>query len=81
MKGKILTWDEFRQYCKEDAYHWHESGYSIADVTEEDILGEYSEDYFEDDSNADYDDLSGCFTAKEFASKTLEYLREIENEE
>ena len=81
MKGKILTWDEFREYCKEDAYHWHVSGYKSTDVTEEDILGEYSEDYFEDDSNADYDDLSSCFTAKEFASKTLEYLREIENEE
>lgn len=81
MKGKILTWDEFREYCKEDAYHWYESGYKSTDVTEEDILDEYSEDYFEDDSNADYDDLSSCFTAKEFASKTLEYLREIENEE
>lgn len=81
MRGKILTWDEFREYCKEDAYHWHESGYKSTDVTEEDILGEYSEDYFEDDSNADYDDLSSCFTDKEFASKTLEYLREIENEE
>ena len=81
MRGKILTWDEFREYCKEDAYHWHESGYSIADVTEADILSEYSDDYFEDDSDAEYNEFSSCFTANEFAAKTLEYLGEIENEE
>lgn len=81
MRGKILTWDQFREYCKEDAYLWYESGYTTGRLTEEDIVDEYSDDYFEDDSNADHDDLSSCFTAKEFASKTLEYLREIENEE
>lgn len=80
MRGKILTWDEFRAYCKEDAYYWHESGYSIADVTEADILGEYTDDYFTD-STDDYDELSSCFTPDEFAAKTLEYLGEIENEE
>lgn len=81
MKGKILTWDEFREYCKEDAHHWHESGYKSADVTEEDILGEYIDDYFEDDTDDEYDDLSSCFTPVEFARRTIEYLAEIENEE
>ena len=81
MRGKILTWDEFREYCKEDAYHWHESGYTTANVTADDILGEYTDDYFEDDSDAEYDELSSCFTPDEFAAKTLEYLGEIENEE
>lgn len=81
MRGKILTWDEFREYCKEDAYYWHESGYSIADVTEADILSEYSDDYFTDSTDDDYDELSSCFTADEFAAKTFEYLGEIENEE
>ena len=81
MRGKILTWDEFREYCKEDAYHWRESGYTTADVTEADILGEYTDDYFEDETDNEYDDLSSCFTPDEFAAKTLEYLGEIENEE
>lgn len=81
MRGKILTWDEFREYCKEDAYHWRESGYTTANVTADDILGEYSDDYFTDSTDDDYNELSSCFTADEFAAKTLEYLGEIENEE
>lgn len=81
MKGKILTWDEFREYCREDAYNWHNSSYTTKDLTEEDILNEYPEDYFKDDTNDEYDELSSCFTPDEFARKTLEYLEEIENEE
>lgn len=80
MRGKILTWDEFRGYCKEDAYLWHESGYTTADVTEADILSEYCDDYFEDDTDNEYDDLSSCFIPAEFARRTIEYLAEIENE-
>lgn len=78
MKGKILTWDEFREYCKEDAYAWYESGWSCEELTVEDILSEYTDDYFTDSTEDDYDELSRCFTADEFAAKTFEYLGEIE---
>lgn len=80
MKGKILTWDEFRTYCEEDAYNWHNSGWTSEKLTVEDILSEYSDDYFTDSTDDDYDELSSCFTPDEFAAKTLEYLGRIENE-
>ena len=81
MKAKIMTWDEFREMCREDAYNWHDSGYKASDLTTEDILSEYDSEYFGDDTNDDYDDLSSAFTPAEFAAKTLEYLEEIEEED
>lgn len=81
MKCKILTWEDFREVCKEDAYKWYNAGYIKEELTEEDVLNEYPEDYFEDDTDDDYDELSNCFTPKDFAQKTLEYLGEIEDEE
>lgn len=78
MKAKIMTWDDFREMCREDAVNWHDSGYKASDLTAEDILSEYDSEYFCDDTNDDYDDLSSAFTPAEFAAKTLEYLEEIE---
>lgn len=81
MKAKIMTWDEFRGMCREDAYNWHHSGWTSDKITAEDILNEYPEDYFEDDTADEYDELSSAFTPAEFAAKTLGYLEEIEAEE
>ena len=81
MKAKIMTWDEFREVCSEDAYNWYHSGWTSDKITVDDILNEYPEDYFTDSTDDDYDELSSCFTPDEFASKTLEYLEQIENEE
>lgn len=80
MKAKIMTWDEFREMCREDAYNWRHSGWTSDRITAEDILNEYPEDYFEDDTADEYDELSSAFTPAEFAAKTLEYLAEIEEE-
>lgn len=81
MKAKIMTWDEFREMCREDAYNWHHSGWTSDRITAEDILNEYPEEYFSDDTDDEYDDLSSAFTPAEIADKTLEYLAEIEAEE
>lgn len=81
MKGKIMTWDEFREMCEMDARNWYASGYTANELTAENILNEYPEDYFCDSTDDDYDELSSCFTPDEFAEKTLEYLAEIESEE
>ena len=80
MGCKILTWDEFREFCRMDAFFWYNSGYDANEVTEEDILNEYPEDYF-DDEEQETDDLSSCFTPHEFAEKKLQYLTEMEEEE
>lgn len=81
MKAKVLTWNEFRDICREDAYNWKNSGWTADKITADDILNEYPEDYFEDDTAGEYDELSSAFTPEEFAAKTLEYLEEIEAEE
>lgn len=74
MKGKIMTWDEFREMCEMDAQNWAASGYTAKDLTPEDILNEYPEDYFCDSTDDEYDELSSCFTPDEVAIKTLGYL-------
>ena len=76
MKCKIMTWNEFREMCREDAQRWY--GYSSDELTAEDILNEYPEDYFCDSTDDDHDDLSSCFTPDEVAQKTLDYLEEME---
>ena len=81
MKCRIMTWSEFREMCREDAVNWHNSGWTSDKITAEDILNEYPEDYFEDDTADECDELSSAFTPAEFAAKTLEYLEEIEEED
>lgn len=78
MKCKIMTWDEFREMCKEDAESWYYNGYSSDELTAEDILNEYPEDYFCDSTDDEYDALTSYFTPDEVAQKTLDYLEEME---
>jgi hypothetical protein len=78
--GKVLKWEEFREVCRMDAYSWHNSGYKANEITAEEILDEYPVDYFEDDEGKDYFDDERFFTPEEFARKTLEYLRGLEEE-
>ena len=78
MKAKIMTWDEFREMCRGDAAILHDSGNKSSDLTVEDIVSVYDSEYFCDDTDDEYADLSSAFTPAEFAAKTLEYLEEIE---
>lgn len=78
MKCKIMTWDEFREMCREDAQSWYYNGYSSDELTAEDILNEYPEDYFCDSTDDEYDVLTSYFTPDEVAQRTLEYLKEME---
>lgn len=80
MMYKVMTWDEFRETCKEDAANWFQNGNTADELTAEDILNEYPSDYF-DSEYVETDDLSSCFTPAEFAEATLDYLRDMENEE
>lgn len=77
MKCKIMTWVEFREMCREDAQSWYDSGYTSDELTAEDILNEYPDDYFCDSTDDDHDDLSSCFTPDEVAQKTLDYLKDV----
>lgn len=81
MKAKIMTWDEFREMCREDAAILHDNGNESSDLTVEDIVSVYDSEYFCDDTDNEYADLSSAFTPAEFAAKTLEYLEEIEEED
>ena len=78
MKCKIMTWDEFREMCREDAQSWYYNGYSSDELTAEDILNEYPKDYFCDSTDDEYDVLTSYFTPDEVAQKTLDYLEEME---
>lgn len=78
MKCKIMTWEDFRSMCEMDAQNWHLSGYTSDELTAEDILNEYDDDYFSDNTNDEYDDLSNCFTPDEVAQRTLDYLKKME---
>lgn len=77
---KIMTWDEFREYCYEDAYNWYMNGDTTDTITAEDVIREYPDDYF-DDEWQETDDLSSCFTPADFAYQTLEYLDNLVSEE
>lgn len=77
MKAKVLTWDEFREICKEDACNWFNGGYSADELTENDIIHEYPDNYFSDTTETEHDELSSAFTPYEFAKQTLEYLEEM----
>ena len=74
---KFLSWYEFRSFCKNDAQLWLDNGYTADELTSEDILNEYPEDYFCDE----YQEPSGTersFTPAEFAQQTLDYIKEGE---
>lgn len=77
MKAKVLTWDKFREVCYDDAYNWFNGGYSADELTENDIINEYPDDYFTDTTETECNELSSAFTPSDFADKTLEYLEEI----
>lgn len=78
MKGKIMTWDEFRVLCEMDAQNWYYSGYTSDELTAEDILNEYDKEYFSDSTDDEHDDISSCFTPDDMAQRTLDYLKEME---
>jgi len=80
MMAKIMTWDEFREVCREDAANWHQNGNTIDDLGTADILNEYPDDYFCDNTDDWCDDLSHAFTPVEFVAQTLEYLAEMTEE-
>ena len=80
MMAKIMTWDEFREVCREDAANWAQGGYTADELTEAEIIHEYPDDYFCDSTNDEYDDLSSAFTPAEFTAQTLEYLADMTEE-
>ena len=80
MKAKILTYDEFKKICKEDAYNWHNAGWYANEITENDIIHDYPDNYFSDNTETEHDELSSAFAPSDFAKQTLEYLEEIESE-
>lgn len=80
MKYKFLSWDQFRESCREDAFLWYTNGYTADELTAADILNEYPEEYWEDVEYAP-DALSRSFTAEEIAEQTLDYIAKFEEVE
>ena len=37
MKCKIMTWDEFREMCREDAQSWYYNGYASDELTPDEV--------------------------------------------
>lgn len=79
-KYKFLSWQLFRAICHTDAELWHDQGYTADELTADDILNEYPEDYF-DATEYEANALERCFTPQEFAEKTLEYMEAMEEAE
>ena len=76
-KYKYLSWDEFRAICYADACNWSHDGYNSDEVTAEDILNEYPDDYFDSDAD-EWDDTHSSFTPDDFARQTIAYLADME---
>ncbi len=76
-----MMWDEFREVCEMDARNWADSEWRSDELTIDDILNEYPEDYFCDSPDDEYDDLSSFFTQEEFGAETLRRIKSIEEEE
>lgn len=83
--GKIMSWEEFREVCRADAYAWViENTYKPDDLTDALILGEYPDDYFieiteGDEEYIDYNTES-IFTPEDFASETRAAARQLLDE-
>ena len=77
MMYKFLSWDTFREICRDDALNWYHSGYTAAELTPADIINEIPAEYWEDVEYAP-DDTHRSFTAQEIAEATIEVLAQIE---
>lgn len=84
---KVMSWEDFRSNCMDDAFLWHDQGWKADELTEDDILNEYPDDYFdeypEEELTDEYIDFStdSYFAPENFAAQTLEYIKELEAEE
>ena len=84
MKGKILSWDEFRELTETDAGLWYMNGWTSDALTVNDVLDEYDKTYFDEYENLDEIEkicdysTSNFFTPEEIAEKTIEILSKIE---
>ena len=76
MMYKFLSWADFKEICQTDAFNWKNSGYTADDLTADDILNEYPDDYFGDEYQ-EATSTERCFTPEEFAEQTLEYISEM----
>lgn len=83
---KLMSWENFRETCRDDAYLWNDNGYTADELSNSDILGCYDGDYFADDpddpeTNERIDwNIENLFTPEDFCNMTRQYMREIEEE-
>lgn len=35
MMAKVMTWDNFREVCREDAANWYQGGYTADELTDD----------------------------------------------
>ena len=61
----------------DDAELWLDQGYTADELTEDDILNEYPDDYFDADENEETDEFSFLSTPHDWAAATLDCLREL----
>ncbi len=84
MMCKVMTYEQFREMVKEDAYLWFQNGTKADDLTAKMILNEYPKDYFDFDGEEE-DELpewrGRCWSPEEIVEGTISALRDIEEEE
>ncbi len=80
--GHRMSYWEFEECCRDDAANWKAAGWTYDSLTEEDILDDFPEDFFEtceDDSGVNYYN-EDYFTPEQFADRILDCLYELEQE-
>lgn len=76
MLGKILSKDDFHEVTYSDAYNYYMTGYKPDDLTFENYISEFSDDYFSDDINDGWN-FQIFYTPDEFVAQTKRYLEII----
>lgn len=81
----VTTYEDYRNMAKDDAYAWALNDYKSDELTNDDIINEYGNDFIaqlmtEEDAYEElnkYDDTYGIFSICDLCDLTREYLQKI----
>ena len=76
MLGKILSHDDFHEITYSAAVSYYMAGYQPADLTIEDYISDFPDDYFSDDINDGWN-FQIYYYPNEFYKQTKRYLAEL----
>lgn len=81
----VTSYENFRNMAKDDAYAWSQNGYKADELSNDDIINEYGNDFIsqlmtEEDAYKElnlHDDTYGVFSLDDLCEKTRDYLQDI----